>query len=208
MKKIRYFCGKINMGMYNDTRKIIQALAYLAERMPEKTIENRKAFKLLWLADRYHLRKTGRTVTGDTYYAMPHGIVPSDTKCLLENEKTKLQNPRGYKESFIELVNGHQYKAIAAPDLNVFSDSDQDALDLILSRFGDYDAQQLSDLSHRFPEWLHYQHLLEDENAKNSYKIDPDLFFEDGPDTEKNLFDDSAELLEITKTMFHQYNRM
>ena len=55
-----------------------------------------KAYKLLWLADRYHLRQTGTTVTGDAYYAMPFGIVPNDAKCLLDKTKTKLRNPRGY----------------------------------------------------------------------------------------------------------------
>lgn len=190
----------------NDTTKIIQALAYLAIHQPEKMIDNMKAYKLLWLADRYHLRHTGRTITGDSYYAMPFGIVPSDAKCLLENEKTKLKNPRGYKNKYICSVNSHQYKAIAEPDLKVFSDSDQDALDKVLYYYGELDALQLSELSHQFPEWLYYQDKLNDENTKNSYKIKLDLFFENSP-AEKNLFDDSTELLELTKELYHQYHR-
>lgn len=79
-----------------------------------------KAYKLLWLADRYHLRQHGRTITGDSYYAIPFGIVPSDAKCLLENEKTKLKDPKGYKNKYLILDN-HQYKAIVEPDLNEFS---------------------------------------------------------------------------------------
>ena len=81
--------------MVMDTRKIVQALAYLASKEDDKVMDNMKAYKLLWLADRYHLRQTGRTITGDAYYALPHGIVPSDAKNLLDGAKTKMRsNPQ------------------------------------------------------------------------------------------------------------------
>jgi hypothetical protein len=49
-----------------------------------------KAYKLLWLADRYHLRQYGRTITGDTYFALPLGLIPSDAKNILEKKETNL----------------------------------------------------------------------------------------------------------------------
>lgn len=194
--------------MTQDTKKIIQSMTYLAAHQPNNTIDNRKAYKLLWLADRYHLRKYGRTITGDTYYAMPYGIVPSDTKCLLEGKKTKMSNPSGYKNKYIASVNSHQFKAISEPDLKIFSDSDQNALDLVLDVFGHLDALQLSELSHHFPEWLYFKDLLEDENAKNSYKIDLDLFFENATVDSKGVFDDNPDLLNLTKELYHQYSHV
>ena len=193
--------------MTRDIKKIVQALAYLANYQPEKMLDNMKAYKLLWLADRYHLRQTGRTITGDAYYAMPFGIVPSDAKCLLENEHTKLREPKGYKNKYLVLGN-HQYKAIAEPDLKLFSDSDQEALDKVLMLYNSYDALQLSELSHKFPEWTFYRNLLEDKETKNSYRIDLDHFFEDSPMEDNRLFDDSKELLELTQDLYHQYNRV
>lgn len=193
--------------MAKDIRKIVQALTYLANYQPDKMLDNMKAFKLLWLADRYHLRQTGRTITGDSYYAMPYGIVPSDAKCLLENEKTKLKEPKGYKNKYLILDN-HQYKAIAEPDLNEFSISDMEALDKVLEVYNKYDAFQLSDISHKFPEWTFYKGLLDNKDAKNSYKIDFDHFFEDAPEGERQLFDDSSELLKLTQELYHQYNRI
>lgn len=193
--------------MAKDIRKIVQALTYLANYQPDKMLDNMKAYKLLWLADRYHLRQTGRTITGDSYYAMPFGIVPSDAKCLLENEKTKLKEPKGYKNMYLILEN-HQYKAIAEPDLNEFSISDMEALDKVLAAYNKYDALQLSDISHRFPEWTFYKELLDNKNTKNSYKIDFDHFFEDAPVGEHQLFNDSRELLELTQELYHQYNRI
>jgi len=192
--------------MAKDVKKIVQALTYLANAQQDKRLDNMKAYKLLWLADRYQLRQCGRTITGDAYYAMPFGIVPSDAKCLLENEKTKLKEPKGYKNRYL-VTDGHQYKAIAAPDLKAFSDSDQAALDKVLELYGSYDALQLSELSHKFPEWTFYQELLENRDKKNSYRIDMDHFFEDAPAEDSRLFDDSKELLELTRELYHQYQR-
>ena len=194
--------------MAKDTIKIIQALAYLADHQPEKTMDNMKAYKLLWLADRYHLRQTGRTITGDSYFAMPYGIVPSDAKCILENTKTKLRNPKGYRERFITSSGNHRFKVVSAPDLSVFSDSDQKALDCVLQVYGSYNAMKLSDVSHHFPEWTFYRNLLADKGLKNSYKIDLDHFFEDAPQEARQLFDDDKELLSLTKELYHQYNRL
>ena len=82
--------------MAKNTKKIIQALAYLASKMQSQTLDEMKAYKLLWLADRCHLRRNGRTITGDRYYAMPRGVVPTDAKHLLDGETTVLETPDGY----------------------------------------------------------------------------------------------------------------
>ncbi len=192
--------------MMRDTRKIIQALTYLAAKEDDKVMDNMKAYKLLWLADRYHLRQTGRTITGDAYYAMPFGIVPSDTKSVLEGVKTKMRNPKGYKEKYIASKNGHQYMVLHEPDMKVFSDSDQEALDKVYAAYGHLNAMELSELSHHFPEWTFYSSLLSDKKQKNSYRIDLDHFFEDGPEGE--FFNESREILELPRELYHQYNRV
>lgn len=194
--------------MAKDTTKIIQALAYLADHQREKVMDNMKAYKLLWLADRYHLRQYGRTITGDSYYAMPFGIVPSDAKCILEGTKTKLRFSNSYKSRYIVNTDDHRFKVIANPDVNVFSESDQAALDKVLSMYGDCDAMQLSELSHQFPEWTFYRDMLKDKDLKNSYKVDLDHFFEDAPASASQLFDENKELLSLTQELYHQYNRV
>ena len=103
------------------------------------------------------------------------------------------------------MVGDHQYKAIAEPDLQVFSESDQNALDKVLELYNGYNALQLSDLSHKFPEWTFYRNLLENKDTKNSYRIDLDHFFEDSPNEDSRLFDDSRELLDLTQELYRQY---
>ena len=120
-------------------------------------------------------------------------------------QKTKLKNPKGYRDRYIANKGAHQFMALADADLQVFSESDQEALDRVYEVFGGMSAKDLSKLSHRFPEWTFYSKLLADKEQKNSYRIDLDHFFEDGP--ESDFFCESREMLELTQELYHQYNR-
>ena len=145
-----------------DTKKIIQALDYVAWKQPDHTLDNMKAYKLLWLADRYHLRQYGRTITGDDYHALPRGVVPSDAKCILENQETKLSHSKEVTDEYLKIypVSKHTYKALKAPNTKVFSESDIEALDLILNKFNSMTPLELSEFSHQFPEWKRYERSL------------------------------------------------
>ncbi len=96
--------------------------------------------------------------------------------------------------------------ALADADIKVFSESDLEALDKVYEAFGGMSGRELSDMSHIFPEWTFYSNLLADKGQKNSYRIDLDHFFEDGP--ERAFFSESPELLALTQEMYHQYNRV
>ena len=189
-----------------STKKIIQALDYVAWKQPDHTLDNMKAYKLLWLADRYHLRQYGRTITGDEYHALPHGVVPSDAKCILESQGTKLPHSKEVANEYLEIfpVCEHTYKALKAPNMKVFSESDIEVLDIILSKFNSMTPLELSEFSHQFPEWKQYEESLKNPQKKNGYKIDLDLFFENKEEA-SGLFKDSPELLELTKEVYHQY---
>lgn len=191
--------------MARDTKKIIQALAYLASKLPDQNLDEMKAYKLLWLADRCHLRLNGRTITGDRYYAMPRGVVPTDAKHLLDGESTILETPDNYFSQWIEKVNPHKFRAVNAPDVTEFSESDIEILDRVISIYGDYSRHDLSDLSHKYPEWKKYKDMLLDKTEKNSFPINMDLMFEDSDDDTSDLFNQPSEVLETTKEIYHEF---
>ena len=58
-----------------NPEKSLQAVLYVANRLERKDFH--KIFKVLYFADREHLTKYGRPITGDTYVAMEYGPVPS-----------------------------------------------------------------------------------------------------------------------------------
>lgn len=191
--------------MAGNTKKIIQALAYLASKLPDQNLDEMKAYKLLWLADRCHLRLNGRTITGDRYYAMPRGVVPTDAKHLLDGESTILETPDNYFSQWIEKVDPHKFKAVNAPDVTEFSESDIEILDRVINIYGDYSRHDLSDLSHKYPEWKKYKDMLLDKTEKNSFPINMDLMFENSDDDTSDLFNQPSEVLDTTKEIYHEF---
>lgn len=191
-----------------DTKKIIQALTYLAYKQKRHCINSMKAYKLLWLADRYHLRNYGRTITGDRYFAMPYGPVPSDAKCIIERKTTKLKNSFKYRNKYIENVDDYTFKAIMKPDTDLFSDSDQDALDLVLKLYNKYDRRKLSKMSHDYPEWLPFKEQIEAEGENSSYEMNMDNFFDNREGEDCELFDQDAETLALAKELYKQIRHL
>ena len=192
--------------MERTTKKIIQVLAYIAYQQPNHRINSMKAYKLIWLADRYHLRQYGRTITGDAFFAMPHGVVPSDAKNVVEHQATHIPNDDQYRDKYIQRVNKYTYQAIASPDTKVFSDSDQEVLDLILNTYGHLDQFELEDLSHTFPEWIPFKEKLNDPNSPFSYKIDPLSFFENAVHDASGLFCDDLDKLSVVKEYYCEFS--
>lgn len=193
-----------------DCRKIVQALAYFASKQPKKEIDSWKAYKLLWIADRYHLRQYGRMITGDTYHAMPHGPVPSDAKHIIDGEPLSyLSNVDGYAGKYIQKLSprSRSYRAIGDLDTRVFSQTDIEAMERVSELYGGWDFKQLEEFSHRYPDWQKYEKGIQAEGKKASYPIDVKLFFKNPQHDESPLFNaDEPELLALTKELYFQYH--
>lgn len=109
---------------------------------------------------------------------------------------------------WIEKVGPYRYKAVADADLKEFSETDIEILEKVIEHYGKLSGQSLSELSHKYPEWKKYKGMLSDKNAKNSFPIDMDLMFENSDEDNSPLFGQSQELLEETKEIFHEFNRI
>ncbi len=188
------------------TKKLIQALDYIAYHQHNRTVGFMKAYKLLWLIDRYSMRHYARTVTGDMYFAMEHGTVPTDAKHVLENQSTIMDNSQEEVDKYLRVNDiDHRFSSRKAPNLDVFSKSDINAMDTILEHYGSMSAFELSKLSHKFPEWLAYKDKIQNEKQKSSYPIDPNLFFsvyDDG----LGVFNDDPKKLALAKDLWNEYN--
>ena len=186
------------MNRINE-KKLIQALNFFAFK-EGGAISKIKAYKLLWLADRYHLRKYGRMITNDGYYAMPKGIVPTEAKHIMDGiPNLKCGN---YIKEYLEISDSAlSYASSKEPNMRVFSKTDTDALNVIWANYGSMDASHLSAMSHRFPEWKRYKTLIKDPKELSSYCVCIDDFFVNYED-KTCLFVDDTELLELTKELY------
>ncbi len=141
-----------------DYKKATQALNYLAQQEGGK-INKMKALKLIYFADRYHLRKYGRLITNDNYFAMEHGPVPSVTKDIAESNDYLAEDKKSYSSIYIKPVSNLELKSVKKIDKKVFSKSDLEALRFAWDKFGNYDQYQLRDITHSYPEWARWKNL-------------------------------------------------
>lgn len=179
-------------------KKVVQALVYFAEKESNKQFNKMKAYKMLWLADRYHIRQYGRSITNDKYFAMPFGTVPSKTKEMLDGK-----NIDDVFFDYLDIVDNNTYKAKSSANLKVFSKSDLNALDTIYNKFKNLTPFELSEYSHLFPEWKRFEENLKDSNKSNSYAVKINDFFEKTAGDDSGLFNDSDELLALTKELYN-----
>lgn len=142
-------------------RKATQALNFFAQQAGG-TIHKLKALKLVYFADRYHLRRFGRPITGDEYLAMPYGPVASSVKDLAEMGEFLSEEERSYGSQFIQPIEGHAYRSVAPVEERAFSESDRIALAWAWETFGRMERFALAKHTHLYPEWRRHAAALED----------------------------------------------
>lgn len=182
-----------------DTKILVQVLYYISIKL-NKNIDKLTALKLIYFADRYHLRKYARMITDDTYYAMHYGPVASNVKDILAFSLTDEEEK--YMSGFIKQVNKNTYKAINNTiELNMLSDSDKEALDFACKNFGHHSSKDLVDITHEYPEWLRFKKTFEGNHTKRE-KIVMSDFFEDALNSTDPFSEISKEVTELSKEFY------
>lgn len=138
-----------------NRQKIIEAIVYLATQRPR--IDVFHMCKVLFYADRDHLRRYGRPILGDTYCAMDDGPVPSfalnvakrinmyvsDELLDMAARKLSVDNSDGY----VRLI------ARGTFDDTSFSRTDIECLDRAIEMYADMSFMALWRLVHKEPEY-------------------------------------------------------
>lgn len=146
----------MNMRFKVNPEKVIEALAWLAERKPG--ITPYYAAKVLYFADKEHLNRFGRPILGDTYIAMEHGPVPSlaynlvkgdefEAPDLLEKAAQAFLVDRNAKHARLYTREHH------VVDLDLFSKTDLECLERAVKLYGTMPWPELRALTHEDPAW-------------------------------------------------------
>jgi len=174
-----------------DLDKTREAIAYLASRS-NNGFDIYKACKLLFLADKYHLVRYGRTITGDTYFALLHGPAPTRTlgllSMLIEDPATApaLSSVLRVDRSFQH----PRFKTVQSPGMENLSKSDVEALDETVARF---DAKTFSELRALTHEMVAYQKAWDRRGNKNSVPMAFEDFFEEDSDAMAGVLEETIE---------------
>ena len=105
--------------------KAQQAILYIADALPEQ--ENMyKVLKVIYFADKEHLFKFGRFIFGESYTAMQHGPVPSNSYDLVKKIRLHHTTYPETKEdgALFTVTVENTIIPMVKPDLSSFSKSD------------------------------------------------------------------------------------
>lgn len=187
-------------------KKATQSLAFFSQKEIDNTLDKLKALKLIYFADRYHLRKFGRTITNDEYYAMDYGPVASGTKDILEMSTFLDRNENDYASKFLKPQKANKnIKAINPVDYSELSVSEIEALNFVWDKLGSKDNFYLVDLTHQYPEWKKHEEQLK--RGITRIKMDLTDFFDDSTSNVEKFYELNAEekeaKIEFLKELSH-----
>lgn len=164
-------------------RKATQALNVFA-RHSGGSVNKLKALKLVYFADRYHLRRYGRPVVGDEYLAMNYGPVPSGTKDLAEMTDFLAEDEASYAKAFLRPVDRYTLASEAPVEPQVFSASDREAIEWSWKHFGHLDGFALADMTHAYPDWKRHEEALKSKLISRAPMNYRDFLTDPAPDVE------------------------
>lgn len=180
-----------------NVAKVAQALGFLLSLDDNCKMNRVKLIKLLWAADRIHIRRYGRTITNlNDYYAFPHGPV-----CSLALDIARLNNIEhdgAFNTDEIEYLNdfftsdNKDTSMQKSPGNDFLSESDEEALRDAWEKFKDIEPFDLADkISHQYPEWKKCESSLNNNGGRK--KINIEDFFEN-PKNDKYFVENDNQL--------------
>ncbi len=164
-------CGYLEF----NHKKATQALNFLAN-LAGGSIDKLKAIKLIYFADRYHLRKYGRLITNDEYYAMKLGPVASGVKDIADMSIFLGDEESEYAKKYLNVTDDNLIKSVNDNYDKVFSKSDIESLHFAWEKFGKLSVYSLVEMTHKYPDWKKHELKLK---ANSRVRMNCEDFFED-----------------------------
>jgi uncharacterized phage-associated protein len=138
-----------------NPQKIIESITWIALRLPENS--RYLILKTLFYADKFHLQRYGRPVTGDTYIKMAAGPVASLAYDLIKrNDCLPTDLLISADNAFDSAQAGGKYPPIEAkrdPDMEWFSETDLECLEAAAAYCADKDFGDLRTSTHQETAW-------------------------------------------------------
>lgn len=130
-----------------NKEKAIHAILYILAHLKRK--DTHKVSKILFFADQKHLVEYGRSITGDEYFAMEFGPVPSNIFDIFKALRGEgfFANSVGDLADFFE-VNAFYVHPKQEANLDYLSQTDIECLDEAIDKCKDLTFGELTNLSH------------------------------------------------------------
>jgi len=176
-----------------DPQKARAAILYLTGS-EGRALDKYRVCKMLFLADKLHLVRYGRTITGDDYWALPHGPAPTTVLNVLDAVLRGSVFPGSRALlSAIEIddtVKHPRIRATQEPDWDCLSKSDIEALDLTLERYGRSSFKKLWKLTHSMSA---YKNAWDQRGTRRSSPMSFEDFFDGDHDVVDGVLEEVRE---------------
>ena len=132
-----------------DREKSMEAVLYIAQKIGGRK-DMHKIFKTLYFADKSHLSRYGRSITGDSYIAMSYGPVPSKTDDIFKAVRgdSYFSNRAEELKGYFHFINKYVIEADKDADLDYLSDTDVECLDYAINKCKGKTFGELTEMSH------------------------------------------------------------
>ncbi len=128
--------------------KALASLAHLIKQTQESLYP---VMKMIYLAEKCHLERYGRLITGDTYIAMNQGPVPSsiyDMVKFVRGERAYYEGGEAAKALLSYDLSTHQLSLLSEPDLSELSQSDIECLNEVVAKHKGVGGAEIRKMSH------------------------------------------------------------
>lgn len=136
-----------------DLSKLKELIKYISSKSSEDIFFGRvKLFKLVFFADFNAYRRTGQTITGESYHKEPNGPVSNHIRKAFK----ELLRDGEMEEMKCDIFGRNQFKPICKnyPDLNPFSKEEIISIEDVVDSYKSLTGAQISELSHdSIPAW-------------------------------------------------------
>lgn len=163
--------------MQYDIEKLIDILILLVNN--KQQLCKLRIAKLLYFIDKYHIRKYGRFVLNDRYYRLPLGPVPSlslnyindffKPEIRISGMKVEKNPLEGYFSADKYRNNDVLKLKNKDVNLNSLSDSELEAVDQVIKKYGYFPTPGLINISHNDKTW---------KETSEPKEINPELFLD------------------------------
>lgn len=132
-----------------NEKKTVNAVLYIVNKLTRKDFH--KIFKILYFADRDHLAKYGRSITGDAYIAMVDGPVPTKLYDIFKSVRGDgYFKDEGKFLKFFSVENWDLIKTNEQANVKTLSKTDLMFLDSNIEKYGEMTWEEIREKSHDY----------------------------------------------------------
>ena len=171
-------------GFEFSPKRAVQALGYIQSKC--FVTDKLSLIKLLFFADRYHLRAFCISMLEDNYKALRKGPVCSYTLDLINKSNYYNQLSRDEQNYVSEnlSINGWNV-TVKERNTDSLSKSALQALDFAIDNFSKFDPYDLVEIAHSYPEWKKFEDFLRANPQKSKDMSFVDFF--DNPESDDSV---------------------